>query len=49
MAECNGASVTEESLERMDVSEAAYRTLAEKEINLSPCKVAFSAVDINFI
>ncbi len=48
-----GFSVTEESLERTEVSEAAHRTPPGKdaggtEINPSPCKVAFSAVDIIF-
>ena len=48
-----GLSVTEETLERTEVSEAAHRTPPGKdaggtEINPSPCKVAFSAVDIIF-
>jgi hypothetical protein len=48
-----GFSVTEETLERTEVSEAAPRTPPGKdaggtEINLSPCKIAFSAVDIIF-
>jgi hypothetical protein len=49
-----GFSVTEETLERTLVSEAAHRTPPGKdvggtEINLSPCKVAFFAVDIIFL
>ncbi|WP_342442628.1 hypothetical protein MHB65_04500 [Lysinibacillus sp. FSL K6-0075] len=49
-----GFSVTEETLERTEVSEAAHRTPPGKdaggtEINPSPCKVAFSAVDIIFL
>jgi len=49
-----GFSVTEETLERTEVSEAAPQTSPGKdaggtEINLSPCKVAFSAVDIIFL
>jgi hypothetical protein len=48
-----GFSVTEETLERTEVSEAAPRTPPGKvaggtEINPSPCKVAFCAVDIIF-
>ncbi len=50
-----GFSVTEETLERTEVSEAAPRTpppgkdAGGTEINPpSPCKVAFSAVDIIF-
>ena len=48
-----GFSVTEETLERTEVSEVAHRTPPGKgaggtEINLSPCKIAFSAVDIIF-
>ena len=48
-----GFSVTDETLQRTEVSEAAHRTPPGKdaggtEINLSPCKVTFSAVDIIF-
>ncbi len=54
MGDWSGASVTEETLERTLVSEAAHRTLPRQdtggtEINLSPCKIAFSAVDIIFL
>jgi len=48
-----GLSVTEETLERTKVSEAAHWTPPGKdaggtEITPSPCQVAFSAVDILF-
>ena len=48
-----GFSVTDETLQRTEVSEAAHRPPPGKaaggtEINLSPCKVTFSAVDIIF-
>ncbi|WP_254659973.1 hypothetical protein [Lysinibacillus sp. AR18-8] len=48
-----GFSVTDETLQRTEVSEAAHRTPPGKdaggtEINLSPCKVTFSVVDIIF-
>jgi hypothetical protein len=48
-----GFSVTDVTLERTEVSEAAHRTPSGKdaggtEINPSPCKVAFSAVDTIF-
>jgi hypothetical protein len=48
-----GFSVTDETLERTLVSEAAHRTPPGKdaggtEINPSPYKVAFPAVDIIF-
>jgi len=53
MVDWSGASVTEETLERTLVSEAAHRTPPGKdaggtEINPSPCQVAFSGVDIIF-
>ena len=53
MVDWSGASVTEETLERTEVREAAPRTPSGKdaggtEINPSPCQVAFSAVDIIF-